>query len=64
MFSMSAFPFSSPVFPHSFIFFHHLYNFCGQISPSDFDERVRLGKPFVIEDAGTSSRGASQVVQP
>lgn len=25
-----------------------------EISPSDFDERVRLGKPFVIEDAGQS----------
>eukprot|EP00913_Durusdinium_trenchii_P022299 g20952.t1 len=23
-----------------------------QISPNDFDERIRLGKPFIIEDAG------------
>lgn len=25
-----------------------------QISPNDFDERIRLGKPFIIEDAGAS----------
>ena len=37
----------------------------GQISANDFDERIRLGRPFIIEDAGgdTPERLRSLVCQ-